>query len=105
MANEKGSGSVRSLGIAISNASPTAESTTAHVKAVLDLKVGKFNFHGVPVEMEKGKVPVVQYPWTTELVSIDEAARTKIEDEVIAKITEVLRNLKHGSAGLWKAAK
>lgn len=93
------------LGIAVSNASPAADSTAAQVKAVVDVKVGKFTFHGVPVEMEQGKTPVIQYPWATELVSIDETASTKIEGEVITKVEAVLRNLKHGSAGLWKAAR
>ena len=61
------------MGVKVQNIATLPNSTAQHVRAVGDLKVGRFVFKGVTFSRKEGKDAVVKLPWETQLVSIPSA--------------------------------
>ena len=92
------------LGVKVQNIATLANSKPEHVRAVGDLKVGRFVFKGVTFSREDGKEAVVKLPWETQMVSIpDSDDLTKVNQEVRGQISQALDGLKQvtASTGLW----
>ena len=92
------------LGVKVQNIATLANSTPQHVRAVGDLKVGRFVFKGVTFSREEDKEVAVKLPWETQLVSIpDGDDLTKVNQEVRGQISRALDGLRQvtASTGLW----
>ncbi|MBI5821359.1 MAG: hypothetical protein HZA88_20520 [Verrucomicrobia bacterium] len=92
------------MGVKVQNIATLPNSSAQHVRAVGDLKVGRFVFKGVTFSREDGKEAVVKLPWETQMVSIpDGDDLTKVNQEVRGQISQALDGLKQvtASTGLW----
>lgn len=92
------------MGVKVQNIATLPNSTAQHVRAVGDLKVGRFVFRGVTFSREEGKEAVVKLPWETQMVSISSADDlAKVNQEVRGQIAEALDGLRQvtASTGLW----
>lgn len=104
MENKIGQNGSTRLGVKVQNIATLPNSTAQHVRAVGDLKVGRFVFKGVTFSREDGKEAVVKLPWETQMVSIpDSDDLSKLNQVVHSQIIEALEGLKQvtASSGLW----